>query len=349
MSMKERPMKVRAIIISGIMLLTGIVVRGQAPANTGPTQSKDASPHSVQFVQVENNVRLEVLDWGGSGPPVILLAGLGYDAHVYDTFAPKLTEKHHVYGITRRGFGASSAPDPDSQNYAATRLGEDVLAVMNALHLERPVLIGHSIAGEELSYIGANGLEKVAGLVYLDAGYGYAYYDESAPYGDPVIDGVLLRTELQSLLFPLAPKEQKEKVAHLLTISIPRFERDLQNIQKQLATVPDSTPGPPITPAMKIGVAIRRGVQRFEGVRCPVLAIYADPHNFGPAASKDPARLAQMVEQDKVLTGAQADAFQAGNPQARVIRIPNAEHFVFRSNEAEVLRDIDTFMASLSQ
>lgn len=340
-------MRVHTIIYSGILLLTATVVRGQAPANSGPAQPKDTSPHSVQFVQAESNVRLEVLDCGGSGPPVILLAGLGYDAHVYDTFALKLTEKHHVLGITRRGFGASNAPEPDSQNYTAARLGEDVLAVMSALHLEKPVLIGHSIAGEELSYIGTKDPEKVAGLVYLDAGYGYAYYNESAPYGDPVIDGVFLRAEIQSLLFPLAPKEQKEKIAHLLTISIPRFERDLQNTQKQLATVPDSTPGPPITPAMKIGVAIRRGVQQFEGVRCPVLAIYAYPHNFGPGASKDPARLAQMVAQDKEVTGAQADAFQAGNPQARVIRIANADHFVFRSNEAEVLRDIDTFMATL--
>ncbi len=342
-------MRLRAITISGILLLTGIVVRGQASANSGPAQAKDTSTHSVQFVEVENNVRMEVLDWGGSGPPVILLAGLGYDAHVYDTFAPKLTEKHHVYGITRRGFGASSAPVPDSQNYTAARLGEDILAVMNALHLEKPVLIGHSIAGEELSYIGTNDPERVAGLVYLDAGYGYAFHDASAPYGDPVIDGVFLRAEIQGLLFPLSPKEQKQKVEHLLTISIPRFERDLQNIQKQLATVPDTTPGPAITPAMKIGVAIRRGVQKFEGVKCPVLAIYADPHDFGPAASKDPARLAQMVAQDKVLTSAQADAFQAGNPEARVIRIPDADHFVFRSNEAEVLSDINTFMETLPQ
>ncbi len=342
-------MRAHEIAILGILFLAGIVVQGQATANGGPAQAKDTSPHSIQFVQVENNVRLEVLDWGGSGPPVILLAGLGYDAHVFDAFAQKLTEKHHMYGITRRGFGASSAPEPDSQNYTAARLGEDVLAVMNALHLEKPVLIGHSIAGEELSYIGANDPEKIAGLVYLDAGYGYAYYNASAPYGDPVIDGVFLRAEIQGLLFPLAPKEQKEKVAHLLTISIPRFERDLENAQKQLATVPDTTPGPNITPAMKIGVAIRRGVLQFEGVKCPVLAFYAYPHNFGPAASKDPAKLAEMVAQDKEVTGAQADAFQAGNPQARVIRIPNADHFVFRSNKEEVLRDINTFMTTLQR
>src|SRR6476646_4384051 len=44
---------------------------------TKKTEWKDASVHSVRFVTVENGVRLEVLDWGGSGRPVLLLAGNG--------------------------------------------------------------------------------------------------------------------------------------------------------------------------------------------------------------------------------------------------------------------------------
>ncbi len=44
----------------------------------------DPSPHQVQFVTVDENVQLEVLDWGGSGRLVILLAGLGNTAHIFD-------------------------------------------------------------------------------------------------------------------------------------------------------------------------------------------------------------------------------------------------------------------------
>lgn len=51
----------------------------------------DPSPHSVQFVTADDNVELEVLDWGGSGRPLVLLAGLGNTAHVFDDFAPKPT------------------------------------------------------------------------------------------------------------------------------------------------------------------------------------------------------------------------------------------------------------------
>ncbi len=112
---------------------------------------RDPSPHTVQYVAVEHDVRLEVLDWGGSGKPVVLLAGGGDTAHVFDGFAPKLTANYHVYGITRRGFGASGF-SAVSQN-AADRLGDDVLAVLDALKLNRPVLVGHSIAGAEMSSI----------------------------------------------------------------------------------------------------------------------------------------------------------------------------------------------------
>jgi hypothetical protein len=62
---------------------------------------RDLSPHITRFVTVDKTVRLEVLDWGGSGLSVVLLAGGGYTAHVFDDFAPRLTDKYHVYGITR--------------------------------------------------------------------------------------------------------------------------------------------------------------------------------------------------------------------------------------------------------
>jgi pimeloyl-ACP methyl ester carboxylesterase len=54
---------------------------------------------------------------------------------------------------------------------------------MDLLRLKKPVLIGHSIAGGELSSIGSRHADKVAGLIYLDSGYSYAYYDSTL--GDP--------------------------------------------------------------------------------------------------------------------------------------------------------------------
>ena len=134
----------------------------------------DSSKHTVQFVTVEPGVKLEVLDWGGTGRPMVLLTGLGNNAHVFDGFAEKLTSKYHIYGITRRGYSVSDTPPVSGDAYSANRLGDDVVAVIDKVGLEKPVLVGHSIAGEELSSIGSRFPERVAGLIYLDAGYPYA-------------------------------------------------------------------------------------------------------------------------------------------------------------------------------
>src|SRR2546426_11397239 len=101
-----------------------------------PPVWKDPSPHITQFVTVDKNVRLEVLDWSGSGRPLVLLAGGGDTAHVFDDFAPKLTPSFHVYGITRRGFGESGF---SREGYGADRLGDDWDAGPEAAQPEKAV------------------------------------------------------------------------------------------------------------------------------------------------------------------------------------------------------------------
>jgi len=59
--------------LSAVVLLTvSVLTRAQESAVW-----RDPSPHQVQFVTVDENVRLEVLDWGGSGRPMVFLPGLG--------------------------------------------------------------------------------------------------------------------------------------------------------------------------------------------------------------------------------------------------------------------------------
>ena len=92
--------------------------------------AKETGWQNTQFVTVDKDVTLEVINWGGSGQPVVLLAGMGNTAHIFDMLAHKLTPVYHVYGITRRGFGISSAPE---SGYSVDRLGDDVFL---RLHLD---------------------------------------------------------------------------------------------------------------------------------------------------------------------------------------------------------------------
>ncbi len=301
---------------------------------------RDPSPHKVQFITVDNGVKLEVLDWGGTGRPLVMLAGLGNTAHVFDRFALKLTPKYHVYGITRRGFGDSSVPD---SGYGADRLGDDVLAVIDALKLDHPVIAGHSIAGEELSSIGSRHPEKVAGLIYLDAGYQYAFYDRAR--GNLIIDSLDVQRKLEQLRPGKEPQDTKPLMRELLQTSLPQLEKDLQEHLKDLESrgpTPDQPP--PKFPAAVTG--IMEGEQRYTEIHAPVLLIYAVPHSGYPPL-KDPAMRAAAEARDEANANAQAKAFQTAVPQAKVVKLPHANHYVFDSNEADVLREMDAFTAGL--
>ena len=85
---------------------TSLIVGLYLLAAQSGTTWRDPSPHQVRFVTVESSVRLEVLDWGGTGRP-ILFVGCYFTGHVYDNIAPKLTDQFRVYAVTRRGVGAS--------------------------------------------------------------------------------------------------------------------------------------------------------------------------------------------------------------------------------------------------
>lgn len=120
-----------------------------------------------QLVAVAPDVKLEVLDWDGLGRKLYCLRASGNTAHVYARFAPKLAQHFHVYGITRRGSGASSAPP---SGYTARQLGEDVVLVLDGLRITDPVSVGHSIAGEEMSAVSKYHPGRASALVSLDAG-----------------------------------------------------------------------------------------------------------------------------------------------------------------------------------
>jgi pimeloyl-ACP methyl ester carboxylesterase len=106
------------------------------------------------------------LDWGGKGPALVLIAGLGDNAHIYDDLAPKLTSRYHVIAITRRGYGQSSRP---VSGYEVDSLVSDDIAVLDHLKLDRVYLAGHSVAGNEITRLAVRYPERVVRLVYLDA------------------------------------------------------------------------------------------------------------------------------------------------------------------------------------
>ena len=298
---------------------------------------------TTRLIAVDPGVSLEVVDWGGSGPPLVFLAGLGNTTHIFDNFAPKFLPEYHAYGITRRGFGASSSPVPNGSNYSADRLGDDVLKVMDALGLKKPVLIGHSIAGEELSSIGSRYPDRVAGLIYLDAGYAYALWSPDS--GDSRLDAEDLQKDLSTFLSAPPGSDDKEIVAKSLA-SIAQLQKDFVDQQKEMEALPPPPANQPKAPFAAAAGAIIMEQQKYTSIPVPFLAIFASPHNRGPMPNFTDAQKAALVASDKKSTSVQIAAFQALK-SARVIVLPNASHYVFLSNEQEVEKDMKDFLAAL--
>src|SRR5215831_5368647 len=141
-------------------------------ALTGPTalmaQPRNPGEARGRLVQVDSNVRLEVVDWGGVGTPLVFLAGGGNTAHVFDDFARRFMDRFHVLGITRRGFGASATQLPPRD---LDTLVTDIARVLDMLSLRDVVFVGHSIAGEEMTRFAELHPERCVGLIYIDAAY----------------------------------------------------------------------------------------------------------------------------------------------------------------------------------
>jgi len=157
------------LFVGGLGLLAAHAVASPLLLQAGAPW-RDPSPHQVRLITVESSVRLEVLDWGGLGPPVVLL-GCYLTAHVYDEFAPKLANQFHVYGITRRGIGASDHP---AGGYELQRSADDVLEVIDSLKLQKPILVANSCGGWVQTVLAAQHSDRLGGLVYLDAARSHA-------------------------------------------------------------------------------------------------------------------------------------------------------------------------------
>ena len=215
------------------------VPRDQPNAAREPAQTawRDPSPHVIRFVGVAPGVRLEVLDWGGSGPPLVFLAGYGNSAHIFDGFGPQFADRFRVLAVTRRGFGASSHPD---SGYTSATLAADVLAVIDTLGLRRVSLVAHSYGGSEVNYLAAHSPGRLDRLVYLDAGFDFAelYADPewtgsrapfppSPPYGDgSPAAATLYSARVTGPGYPEA-EVRYEAEAHVMARQRARFRREV--------------------------------------------------------------------------------------------------------------------------
>jgi len=111
-------------------------------------------------------LRFHYADWGGDGPPLVLLHGLSGHARTWDHTAAALSDRHRVLALDQRGHG-----DTDwAPQYGFAAMAEDLLGFLDALDLPEITLMGLSMGGLVAFVFAAAHPERVSRLLVLDIG-----------------------------------------------------------------------------------------------------------------------------------------------------------------------------------
>lgn len=266
-------------------------------------------------------VRLHFVDWGGKGPAIVLLAGLGNSARIFDELAPMLTAGHQVIAISRRGYGQSEQP---ATGYSNEALVKDVLGVMDGLSISRASFVGHSIAGGELATLAADYPDRVERLVYLDAAYD--------------------RSRVLEIMREMPPIERREPAAFGSLAELTRWREATlgvqtaavgEDLQEIVSTGPEGlSRRTPISIDLQVIAGDAAAKPRYEDIEAPSLAIYSSKDvadQIPPGTSAH--RTAQFVQYSTRvirpwMLRAQA-AFLERQDCGTALELPRSTHYFF--------------------
>ena len=113
-------------------------------------------------------VRLRATRWPGAGAPVLLLHGLASTRRFWDLVVPRLSGLP-LLALDQRGHGDSDRPDGP---YDAVTVAQDALAALDAVGVDRAVVVGHSWGASTALRLAATAPERVLAVVAVDGGLG---------------------------------------------------------------------------------------------------------------------------------------------------------------------------------
>jgi pimeloyl-ACP methyl ester carboxylesterase len=301
----------------------------------------NSNPKS-DFVNI-NGIRLHYLDWGGKGPTLIFLTGMGASAYIFNKFAPRFNDRFRVLALTRRGHGDSDAPET---GYDADTLTEDIRQFMDCLNIEKASLVGHSLAGVELTHFAATYPTRVEKLIYLEA------LDDRRTLPAIHRQNPLRRIEIK----------REESIPHTFEEYIADAKRDAPSIAEIWSDLWDVEMSHEVK-ANEAGVYIERmpesvGQMMFENLfngyvpkrvaaKIPTLSFYA----LGIPKQPNVYTEEQKASFDQFYLNVRnpfylslISEFHDRFPHAKIVTIPDGHHFCFIAQEQLVYDEMRKFL-----
>lgn len=246
-------------------------------------------------------------DLNGSGPPLVLIAGLGYDRWLWHRLVPGLARHFQLLTYDNRGVGGSDVtPGP----YSAQLLADDLAGLLAALGIEQTAVMGHSMGGYVAQAFALSYPHLVSKLILSATNFG-------GPNAIPVTQEAL------AILMDTSSDAVTRARNGIVVSCAPGFaEREPAFVQTWL----EHRAAYPISPAgyqaqLAVGLGLMSAEASFENKLAAITA----------------PTLIMSGDQDKVVPPGNVDLLAAKIPGSRTAVIANAGHlFPFEQAETAV-------------
>ncbi len=166
---------------------------------------------------LRTGVRLEYAEYGeADGTPIVFLHGLTDSWRSFERVLPLLPSSVHAFAVSQRGHGESTRPQ---SGYLLSDMSDDLDAFLDAVGIERAVVVGHSMGASVAQRFAVDHKARVSALVlvgafaslYRDPGLTDFYTSVIAGLTDP-IDRLFVRSWQLGTLARSMPADHFEVV-----------------------------------------------------------------------------------------------------------------------------------------
>ncbi len=146
-----------------VLLFTVTTASFAYNALTGDREVPASNLYPGPYIEL-NGAKVAYRQWGSSGSPIVLVHGFAESTFVWSAVGPLLGSDHRVYALDLTGFGYSQRVGP----YTLAAWSKEVETFIEALHLQRPILVGHSLGAAVVANVALQDPGAVSGIVLAD-------------------------------------------------------------------------------------------------------------------------------------------------------------------------------------